>query len=304
MNAQNAVDKTIDVIGFTICGVGGFKTVRVVGGKVTERMVSAIIDMHRKLKDENNKLSYHDDREEPTSISEEHIRVKHALRLITTVKNNLTRYRGLKPQLVQRDLSSEVISLTTTQFLTESDWIYEKNIHTFLSKLSELEAAINGPFERVAVKSNSHPNDVAPLLCVCSGGIFKDRPFYLYMSWNDIGDFGQGSPDKAAQYLVSRAINTVKNFKLSDYLRTTGRPKEMIKQDLLFLDEQFDHLGEIKVQVIPDSVFSVGAVGRHRIGESPYEKIAGTGNTLLLESESRLSDYIVNTFIDDIHSIS
>lgn len=293
MNAQNATDKTINIIDFTICGVGGFKTVCAAGGSTTKRMFSALNDMHRKFKDEDKKLS---GSEEAATISEEHRKVRYAFQLITTIKDRFMHY-GDSAQFIPNNDLNDATSITTAQFLTETNWIYEQNIATFLNKLSEIDTAIykhiEKAYQEVSANKKRHVADVAPILCVCSGGIFGEKPFYIFMPQLSILELGRGDPSQAAQFLVSRAIVSVKNFKLSDYLRLIGEPKETVKQDLLFLDEQIDRLGEIKAEMVPDSVFSKSLTANCR-NKSAYEKILDAGITLMQESESRLLDYVIN----------
>jgi hypothetical protein len=289
-------NKDVVITNFSICGVEGFKTVYASGGKVDKRILSALNYMDRVLKEREKEISSAYDEAEQLKDSfalgkkgEELSLVKRALMFIKTIKDRVV----FKNDMRQFAVAGEPQRISTEQFLTESASVYEQNLRMFLAKLDDIDTGIDKHLSNVKqFESAQKPSiyDLEPSLYILSGGIFGDENFHIYLTPLDIEQMGQGDLQKAVQYFVSGAMITVKNFKLTDYLRMTGEAQKKVRADLLFIDAQLDHLHEIVVKTV-GSVISPMGMGTGK-SKAAYDRVKETSDTLMLESDYRLVDFV------------
>jgi hypothetical protein len=290
--------KDVLITSFSICGVDGFKTVYAAGGKPEKRMFSALNHMDRMVKEMVQQLTTACETAEQLNDSataeanqEELNKLKRGQMLINTIRGRLVHQSDMK-QLVA---TGEPQRVTTAQFLAESDWIFKQNITNLLNKLGEIDVGIDkylADTGQLIATVQKPVMELEPSLCILTGGVFGDRPFYIFMTPLDIQEMGQGDFQKAVQFFVSGALITVKNFRLTDYLRQTGTVQEKSKRDLLRLDEYLDSLCEVKA-VKAGSILSLTTTGNSK-GKAAIDRVKQTADTLMIESEYRLCDYVLD----------
>lgn len=274
--------KDVVITSFSICGVDGFRTVYASGGKPEKRMFSALNQMDRMIKAEAD-----------VAIGSPHydgnVLYRRAAALLRTIKDRI----ALHNDMGQLAVTGEPQHVTTEQFLAESDWVYRQNITHFLNKLDEIDTGIDKHLSSTG-QLNKPPKptifDLEPSLYILTGGIFKDEHFHIFLTPLDIREMGEGDLQKAVEYFVAGAVITTKNYKLSDYLRLEDRAKEKVKHDLLFLDAQLDRLSDIRVKSAGTLISRTGmGTGKSK---AAYDRVKDTSDTLLLEAEYRLGEFV------------
>lgn len=297
----NDVNKAVCIFNFSIYGVGGFQTVSVLGSKPLKRMLAAINHMHGAFKEREKEFSQNcdvvmvTDADAKSTIAreeeEEWRKVRQAIRLLTTIKDRILNHQDVG-QLTVVDKS---YTISTEQFFSEASYIYKENVNTFLSKLREIDIAIDKYLAgKLQVREESVPAaDMFPSIYVCLGGIFGHKSYYLFMTPLDIRQMGNGDLTKAIHYFVNNALETVKNIKLSEYLRFQGEQQEKIKQDILFLDQLMDTVSDIKV-VNTGMILSSNTMAHCGVSNGLSRALKDTVDTLMIEGELRLKDYVTS----------
>lgn len=297
MQEQNS-NKAVAVIKFAIHGVEGFKSVMAANGKPGKRMYSALNEMDRRFKEQDEELSRSYGEAVETNSADVQVKrdqcsaVRKAIRLISTIRDRVTHHRDLE----QFSFLGQEFPITTEQFLAKADHIYRENTAIFLSNLDAIDRAIDDHLARL--NKNAPPpkpplSDLEPSICICTGGIFGDKPFYLFMTQLDARDTGNGDFQQAIRHFIYTALITVKNMKLTDYLRLKGNERERTKQALLFIDQHLDLLREIQVVNAGSVMSTAGVSNKH--DKTIYQQVKTTTDTLMLEAEERLISYILRT---------
>jgi hypothetical protein len=283
MNTQDP-NKSVSIINFSICGVGGFKTVIAANAGPEKRMFSAFNDMDRKFRMQEKELAATE------SDTPEYHSAQRVLQLIDIVKHQC---------MIERDVTvlkydEKTFTMSTDQFFENTRNLYQSNIKNFLDKIGDIGAAV----EKYAIASKkttptkTWTMGIAPDLWVCTGSLFGEKPFYAFMSRSIIAELGDGNPDKVIQHLTNRSLAMVKNFRLTDYLRYEGAKQESVKSDILFIDGLIDTLHDIKIVNVGPMV-RPGSLSP-KCSNSALEKVKSAITVMELESARRLDDYVLN----------
>lgn len=303
MQTNEDLNKSVIVIGFSICGVGGFQTVAASGSNCEKRITSAINQMDRDLKQESKELTRCVDNitaymsEERDQLCAKSEQVNHVLRILTTVKDQF---------VVQQDESIFSIDddpltiLSTEQFFANSHRVYAENVSTFIEHLDEIENNLNAHIAKRKAEGakKTRIGDLIPRLYICDSpkaGLFHDEKFYLFLTNRDVYELS-GSDylnyDLAVRNFCFNRLQSVKNFKLTDYLRVAPEKREWIKADIEFIDREFDRLDNITVE---QGGNIVGGYCEHnsKIAATRAPEFKKVGVMLKMESEIRLMDHIL-----------
>lgn len=298
--------KSITVVEFSICGVSGFKTMHVTDNQPKKRMLSAINYMLREIKEERKRLvelnsEAGNDRilhpGEVTNVSPEesaHLRKRYseareAVKLLEEIKQQVI----VKQNLTYLEIGRPVAVLTTEQFITEGDHIYEDNVKKFLANVAAISANFTDHLSKICGRLNYIPQakDLEPFLCICTGGIFGERPYYLYMTPLDAQEMGMGNYQEAIRRFCYDSLVTVKHIKLSEYLRLKDSEGEKIKQQLINIDHYIDTLNDV-VLVDMRAIMSGKAHDRNKISDASGQMFKKVSDTLMLEAEYQLTEYL------------
>jgi hypothetical protein len=255
MNANQNASQQVVILGFSICGIGGFKTVAAQGSSAEKRVYSALNQIDKELK---RSLAHLD--EKSMNVSEMSDQYKDEL--ITLHQN--TKYAhdvltGVRDQIsVQSDFTiiepskNTIATVTTQEFFDRADEIYANNASHFVMHSKEINAALYAHVEARRAKGATKARNMTPYLCLITGPSFfgqypKDTPYPIILSKSLIDEAG-GDTVKAVQDFCMRAIAANKNFRLTDYLRAErDEQRAKIRAEIFRLDAFLDEVGQIKV---------------------------------------------------------
>lgn len=305
MNTNNDFDKSIMLVNFSILGIEGFKTVCAHTANPGKRMLSVINRLDRECKriadilektiEDTNRLSI--------AGAAERVHAQQARKsadIIREIRDQI----GVQTDDTVLQVTDATKLITTEEFLAMEDTFFLGNQKLFLGSAVEMHAALKAHIaKRIANRPiTTDLSDHTPLLYMCTGGMFGDKPFMFFLTPDIIEKCSRdGEPFDLIRNNCYRQLNSIKSFQLTDFLRLTGDSKEKIKSNILKIDKYIDTLGEINIvdcgPVISKMFLGDRAPNTPAV-KSRKEIFKKTSTILITENELRLSDCVMDLFSD------
>lgn len=246
MNANQNLNKAINVFGFSICGIGGFQSVVAGDSSTVKRMSSAINHIDRKLKTLSKALTLKVNDATRTAglkIDQDKLSaVNFALMISKTVKDQLPAPGG---QEVLKANDKPNLTLSTEEFFKLENNILDSNVELFIEKAKEIDVGIDKHIKSHHLDEKQiAPEDLIPYLYLCTGSFFGEVHYPIVMTNYFVNESG-GDFVVAARKCAMRALCSAKSFRLTDYLRGANCEKAQYSIDRL--DKFMDTIDEVKV---------------------------------------------------------
>lgn len=295
MTTNQNLGKNVSVIGFSICGVAGFQTVAAEGASKQKRIMSALNHMERQLKVLDKELidgiaAIPVNEKGALSILNTRLAAaRFAFRILSTVRDQAVIQQD-QTHLIADDES--VVTMTSEEFFKDANLIYAENVNHMIASAKEIDVGID---THITTRKNSivqkRMQDVVPFIYTCTGAFFGNSTFALIMSGRNIAELGNGDEVKAAHELCLRAIRSIKNFSLSDYLRMdTEKSREAVRVSILRMDSYIDQINDVMVTPL-GTLMNIPHPGKN--AQLRYGILAKITNPLELENEQRLMSHIM-----------
>lgn len=297
MQTNQELNKEIMVLNFSILGVGEFKTVAVVGSNVQKRVFSAVNQMDRLIKKEA-------DVSVGSHLYDGTVSYRMAADLMKSVHDQA---------MVQEDNSVYVVDetpiavLTTQEFLEQSSSIYKDNVSKFIANLNAIAKALSEHIQgrqEEGVKKHVPVDELLPRLFPCTSpedGFCRGKKLYVVMSHQAMKEYSKTDEldyELALRNFCLKALQSVKNYKLTDYLRApTEQKKSMIAKQIKIIDKEIDNLDTIAVEEggpLAGQVISYES----RTQSSRATELKRASTSLKLESEMRLIDHVHSLLVE------
>lgn len=292
---MNAIQesKQIVILNFSICGVPGFRTVAAKGSSVEKRMNSAINQMFKEMKKRVDKLQEQygsRDSDKMAEASEPLSSTRFALHILTSVRDQAALQQDmshLQPSL------EDVTEITTEEFFARAEEIYAGNADRFIETVKEIDVGLDKHIAaRIAAAGNPQRGDAVPYLFLVSGPFLGAESFPIVLTGRRVREMGDGDATKASQEACLRAICSVKNFRLTDYLRAeTNKARAEIRDSIFVMDRCAERVEEITVE-------AKGPLMTPPQGPKAVSAKSGTigkvGAALEFESDQRLMMHLID----------
>lgn len=301
MNANQNLNKTINVFGFSICGIDGFQSVMAYETSTTKRMNSAINYIDKELKSRSTDLSSKVNEATRTAglkINQDKLQaVNFALMILKTVKDQ---YTIQSDDAILKANDVPISCIDTEEFFETSENIYKTNVDTFIEKAKQIDIALD---RRIAERMKDQKASIyesVPYLYLCHGSFLgdKDKPYPIIMSDAIVNKVGNGDYVTAVRELCLRALRAAKNFRLTDYLRAnTQETRNKIRDSIKLSDTLMDTVDDI---VVVKSIALTTQPRRSNAYESgpvvsqKYDYVRKMNATLAIERETNLLMLAVN----------
>lgn len=249
-NDPNDIRNKITLFEFSIYGVTGFRSVVANGASPRKRMMAAVNYIDREFSQMLKDLGTDRRCWGPTAHDNAHC-YERIGKLMVNLKDVMKRLtdEAILPVKIEKHIST----MTTEQFLEEGGDTYKGNVQHFRSMLAEIIQGEKKYFDerRAAGVGKKQSEELfvnyVPHLYECTGGIFGKDKFHLILSLETIKSLSHnGSVVEAVQRLCREHLNSVKSFRLTDYIRDTEN-REKIKDAILETDRMIGLLPEIHV---------------------------------------------------------
>ncbi len=259
-----ATNNSLDVVLFTfsIYGVKGFKSVRAKGADASKRMRSAINQMDIVVRGQLAALTTTMEIDGGASEdvnawrANERGLLERADSILTSVRafEKFNFAKLLDPLKAEEDL----VEMSTDDFFEIADGVYADNVKLLLQMLDELETGRREKaIEKTSLLADSKDDSIPLGLYVyrATGGIFKDEPFLFTVSPATIAERGNGDSGAAIRQITFETLRLVKNFRLTDYLRTNPNEetkRAVVRADIRALDAWMESVDEISTFFLGD----------------------------------------------------
>jgi hypothetical protein len=277
---SEAIDNRVVVMSFSIFGVPGFKTVRAEGADAKRRMRAVVNDIDRKFKDKLDVVSYKPSKEE-TAMNET------AASLLSGITDQIRAANDYDMLVADEDLQF----LTTEEFFTVADTIYAKNYDLFMEKLPALAEGCETYYaaKRAAARKPEATEPPLELSLYCiTGGPFGTAQFHYAITNKSIVNDGGSIAVVAIRKAVVDHLRSVKNFRLSDYLRTSVAWRAGYRTEIEMMDAMMaaaDQITATYVTSLTSKQATRAQGGKHKTG------IVSWLSAMEAESTARLQDF-------------
>lgn len=241
---SEAINKNVVVMSFSIFGVPGFKTVRAEGAGAKRRMRAVVNDIDRIVKSHTQSLELNSiDAQKPYLRAE---------RILQTILTRITHEQDYSMLQAVEDLQT----VSTGQFFEIADTVYVDNYDLFMNRAREIEANMEAYLETLRPGTKKQLSEakaaVSLSLYRLTGGVFGTKEFYFALTTRTASELGGGDAEKALRAIVFEHLRDLKNFRLSDYLRTNGEPRyrAMFKEMIEGLDVQMGNIEQITAEEV------------------------------------------------------
>lgn len=265
----------LPIVGFSICGIEGFKTISTEPSKVKLRTYSALVELGKSLREISAR---------ETAETEQYELVQEALE----AHNEITRYFSIGEDEPHIDINPVPVGkMTKEEFFADPSKISSENLELFLKNIP----AIRKTYDQIAIRVNQErneerkKNDHTPYLHICTGAIFGSGGFPLILTASTVNSYNTEDMGVVVRALCLKALEVVKGSYLSDYQRKENA-REKTRALIDRIDSYIDSLSQITV------------TGGHCLIDIPFRKREESNDTdkagqvLETESQNRLMTYI------------
>jgi hypothetical protein len=276
---------------FAIYDVPGFRTIYVPGASQEKRMRSAVNEMSRDIRKMMSEMDecFNLGKSPPFSIERSET-IRKAAQILKSVREPITPEsnslaRRLRPV-------TDVRTMSTSEFFDTSDRVYQGNTELLLNSVELLEKGREKLAEESSATAASEETTVAIGLDLyrCYGGSFGDTEILLPFTKESIANLGEGDPVTAVRALCYEHLCGLKNFRLSDYLRSDNKEnKTIVRADIVLLDQQLASVLSVEVE------FVMGLLSNASLDKSAHAKLDSSVlrslNVIQKESVMRLIEH-------------
>ena len=288
MNTNQTSDKNVVIIGFTICGIGGFQTITAQGHNANKRIYSAINHMDRELKNFDARESGITGGDPTTATAA----AKFAFGVINKVRDQIS----VQEDFGHIQFATEPLAvLTTEEFFERSAEVYANNVSLFILQAKEIDDALSRYIsDRTKVAAVSvKKTDASAKLYLCSGAFFGHAMFPVVMSDVTMEELGFQDPVEAVRFQCTRALKATKSYRMTDYLRAEREEKRAeIRQGIERLDTYIDAVPLVTVQLVGTLVDIVQS--NSKLAATRQDTRKKTARILEIETEHRLLTFVAS----------
>ena len=274
--------KAVQIISFSIGDVPGFKALSTVGTKPIKRMLSAIAIINKTLVNQRDQLGYG----YPSKVELFNEKISLSSGLLTG-------------RLVERFsdilVVNGIVELTTEELIAQDNCeIYKNNYACFRENFEEIKEFVksrNDLIKPTPPVVEIDPKENIPILFLCKGNVFGENHFALYMTMSDAKDVG-GDYKLAVKHFCHAVLTSRKNYFVSK-LGIGDSDTAAIAHNLRRIDGFISTINYLDVVEI-GYVFSRNCT--MHLPTKNVEPIGKLTNTLMLEAEKRLYEYLETLF--------
>lgn len=277
--------KAVQIISFSIGDVPGFTALSTVGTQPMKRMLSAINTILNTLHSHRDQVYGRGSHDAEFRIFVEKIAIANILLKdrLETKFNDILVVNGIK------ELTSEEL------IAHDNSQIYKNNFACFRENFTEIKDFITSRKDIVRTNAQTiktDPKENIPILFLCKGNVFGEKPFPVYMTMSDAKEVGYDYK-LAVKHFCYAVLSSRKNYFISQL--GMGDTEFTLKNNhnILKIDEFIGTIDFIDIEEIGPVLSYCSMVS---IPLKSTEYISKVTDTLMIEAERRLYEYLEAMF--------